>query len=101
MTLAPVKFAERVADPGAFVVNVHVPAGESIAGTDAVIAYDEIADDGRLPPAKDTPILLYCQTGRMSQTAGRDLMADGYTNVSHLAGGLEAWEQARLPLERQ
>jgi len=99
MPLEAEAFAERLADSSAFVVNVHVPAGATIAGTDAAIPYDRIVGDARLPAAKDAPILLYCQTGRMSQTAGRELVAAGYTDVSHLDGGMEAWQRAGLALE--
>lgn len=100
MPLAPQAFADKLGDSSAFVVNVHVPAGAGIAGTDASIAYNRI-DDGRLPATKSTTILLYCETGRMSRIAGRYLAAAGYTDVSDLAGGMEAWRRAGLPLEER
>lgn len=96
--LSPQMFSARVAEGGSFVVNVHVPAAETIEGTVEAIAFDEIVDSGRLPADKATPILLYCESGRMSETAGRALLRAGYTSVGHLAGGLEAWRRANLPL---
>lgn len=81
------------------VVNVHVPAGPAIEGTDATIALDEIVGDDRLPADTDATILLYDQSGRMSQIAGRNLVAAGYTDVSHLDGGMDAWARAGLELE--
>lgn len=101
MPLAPQAFADRLRDSSAFVINVHVPAGPSISGTDATIPYDRVVDDEALPADKDTPILLYCQTGRMSQSAGRTLVAASYTDVSHLDGGMEAWQRAGLSLKEQ
>lgn len=98
MVLAPAAFAERLDDEGVFVVNVHVPAGDEIAGTDATIPYDSIVGDDRLPADQATPILLYCRTGRMSASAGRDLLAAGYTEVAHLDGGMEAWVDAGFEL---
>lgn len=98
MALTPQAFADQHADRDAFMVNVHEPAGATIAGTDAAIAYDQIAGDDRLPAGRDAPILLYCQTGGMSLTAGRALIADGYRNVSNLEGGMEAWERAGFEL---
>ena len=92
--LAPSEFAARMADTDVFVVNVHEPYEGEIAGTDALIPYDRIADDPRLPDAKDTEILLYCRTGRMSESAARTLMGERYTNVAHLAGGMQAWSAA-------
>lgn len=91
-----------MADPAVFVVNAHEPYEGEIAGSDAFIPYDEIAGDPGLPAAKDAQILLYCRTGRMSQTAVRTLMAEGYSNVAHLAGGMQAWAAAgREVLQRR
>ncbi len=94
--LGPAAFAERLAARDAFVVNVHVPAGEPISGTDASIPYDRIVDDPGLPASKTTSIVLYCRTGEMAITAGRALMAAGYLDVSYLKGGTRAWKQSGL-----
>lgn len=96
--LSPQMFDARVAEGDAFVVNVHVPAAETIEGTVEEIAFDEVVNSGRLPADKATPILLYCESGRMSETASRAMLRAGYTSVGHLAGGLEAWRRANLPL---
>lgn len=39
---------------------------------------------------KDRPLLLVCERGVMSELAGLYLEADGYGEVYHLAGGLNA-----------
>lgn len=96
--LAPAAFADRLDDPGTFVVNVHVPDEGTIDGTDATIPFDQIVGDGRLPAAKGTALLLYCKTGRMSASAGRALLEVGFTDVSHLEGGMEAWVRAGYAL---
>ncbi len=84
-------FAARTAGPSTFVVNVHTPYDGEIDGTDAFIAYERVLDDVRLPANKDAEILLYCRTGRMSGIAAEELVEAGYTNVSHLEGGMDAW----------
>lgn len=88
------EFAERMEHEDAVVVNVHVPYEGEIAGTDLFIPYDRIGDDPRLPSARDTEILLYCRTGRMSQEAAAALMAASYTDVVELEGGMQAWQAA-------
>lgn len=37
-------------------------------------------------------VLLYCRTGIRSKQAGRILRRHGYTNLSHLRGGIAAWK---------
>ena len=54
---------------------------------------------GELP--KDQPIVAMCRTGRRSAEAAATLAGLGYANVNQLAGGVMAWEQAGLPLEKE
>ena len=100
VALSVEEFARRMEDPAAFAVNVHVPDEGTILGTDVAIPYDRIVGDDRLPGDKAAPILLFCKTGRMSAEATADLTSDGYTNVAHLAGGMDAWSAAGRPLQR-
>ena len=51
--------------------------------------------------AKDKPFLVYCKTGNRSSHACSVLTKHGFTDVSHLVGGMAAWETANLPLERK
>ena len=50
-------------------------------------------------PRKNQPILLYCKSGGRSVLAARTLMEMGYSNVRSLKGGLDAWKEAKLPVE--
>ncbi len=90
----PDEFAARLAEPHAFVVNVHTPYDGAITGTDAFIAFDAVQTSSELPPDMGQQILLYCRTGRMSAIAGNALIAMGYTNVTQLSGGMDAWGQS-------
>lgn len=93
-TLAPAEFQTAVDTTDAFVINVHTPYAGEITGTDAFIAFDTITDSRVLPADLDGAILLYCRSGRMSKIAGDTLVALGYTNVSHLTGGMDAWTES-------
>lgn len=82
-------------------VNVHIPFEGDIAGTDLSIAYNEIEQNlQKLPADKGAKIVLYCRSDRMSNIAAETLVSLGYTDIWNLEGGMVAWEQAGLPLER-
>jgi rhodanese-related sulfurtransferase len=49
---------------------------------------------------QDSPIVLYCSAGYRGATIGRRLKAAGCTDVWNLEGGIFAWSNAGLPLER-
>lgn len=78
---------------GFTLINVHVPYEGEIASTDTFVAYDKMVEQSAfLPKDKTTPIILYCKTGRMSSEALQTMRKLGYTNVRHLAGGMDAWQ---------
>ncbi|MBI4448626.1 rhodanese-like domain-containing protein [Candidatus Woesearchaeota archaeon] len=85
---------------GLFVLNVHTPYEGKLDGTDAFIEDWEnvVAHEDILPKDKHQPILLYCRTGRMSSSAGKQLQALGYTKIYHLTGGMKAWDAQGLPI---
>lgn len=86
---------ERLSDKEFTFINVHTPYEGEIEKTDTFIEYDSMmASKAMLPQDKSAPIVLYCKTGRMSSEAIETLKGMGYTNVSHLEGGMDAWEKA-------
>jgi len=53
-----------------------------------------------LEKLKGRPILLVCQTGTRSATIYGELTALGFAEVAGLAGGMGAWQQANMPVEK-
>lgn len=51
-------------------------------------------------PDHARPIVLYCGGGFRSALAGVNLKEMGYTNITSMDGGIGAWREAGLPLEK-
>jgi rhodanese-related sulfurtransferase len=59
--------------------------------------------DKRLPEIakfKDKPVIVSCRTGMRAGGAVRLLQKHQFSQVYQLKGGVAAWQQASLPLER-
>lgn len=91
-TVPPAAFASVVAAQRTFVLNVHTPDAGSIQGTDAEVPFDQLRQRAsELPADRSTPIAVYCRSGRMSAEAVPVLRSLGFTDVTELAGGMNAW----------
>jgi hydroxyacylglutathione hydrolase len=91
--------AERLATGEPLAVDVRTPREHDerrIAGS-VFIPLNHLAERiGELP--KDRPLLMYCGGGYRSSIASSLLQQHGFTEVSELAGGITAWEAAKLPV---
>jgi rhodanese-related sulfurtransferase len=59
--------------------------------------------EGRLPELtkyKDKPVIITDKRGPRGGAAFRLLKKSGFNNVFHLKGGIAAWQQASLPVEK-
>lgn len=62
---------------------------------------DQLATAGEtLKKQKDKPIVVYCDTGPLAASAVRQLIAQGFTKVCSLRGGLSAWRTDNLPVAK-
>lgn len=90
--ITAIEFVSMEESKDFFLMDVHIPEQNHIEGTDAVISYLDIAENlDELPEDKDAPIVVYCRSGSMSLTASQDLIDLGYTDVTNLVGGINAY----------
>lgn len=92
---------------GAVVIDVMTPddyalchvAGAKNACIYEMVFLERIAES---VPNRDTELIVYDATGttRTAELARERLIQAGYTKVSMLSGGLAAWREAGLPLEK-
>jgi rhodanese-related sulfurtransferase len=50
---------------------------------------------------KDRPLILTCRSGARSGSAVRLLRGSGFAQAVNLSGGIGAWEQAGMPLQKK
>ncbi len=56
---------------------------------------------GELEKHKDKHVIVYCKTGQRSGLACRQLNKAGFDKVYSLSGGIQAWQEAHLPIGRK
>lgn len=50
---------------------------------------------------KQQPVYVYCRSGNRSNQAADWLLANGFSKVVNLEGGIKAWEAAGHPVEKE
>ncbi len=69
-----------------------------IAGSKNVTPSQFDPEHKDLAKAKDLQVITVCRSGVTAAKAAKRLVKAGFTNVATLAGGIEAWKRADLPL---
>lgn len=64
------------------------------------IPLGSIPSTRNLPSNKELPLVVICASGMRSSRAVAMLKKQGYVNAHSLAGGMKAWRDASLPVER-
>lgn len=86
----------------AIVVDVGEPdeyAAGHVAGSRNV-PLASLDSGAQLPSNKALPLILVCRSGARATRAAATLRKLGYENARPLAGGLAAWKEANLPVEK-
>lgn len=100
-------------DPNTLVIDVRDAADVAATGTirgAVLISYgaltykadDEVPESWRDPRLQDRsrPIIVTCILGPLGALGGKLLKDMGFTNVSVLEGGVQAWKEAGLPIQQ-
>ena len=81
-----------VSDPAEFA------AGHAAGSRSVPLANLQSSND--LPKNKTLPLVVVCPTGSRATRAVATLKSLGFQNARALAGGLAAWREANLPIEK-
>jgi rhodanese-related sulfurtransferase len=95
--------ASQPSQKGFVLIDVRAPEEHQkgfIPGTDFNIDFRDIQNRHQeLRSEFDSHIVVYCQSGHRSNIAAETLMSLGYKNVYNVEGSMNAWEEARYPIE--
>lgn len=87
----------------ALVVDVREPAeyasGHVLGAKNVPLARLDAAG-ADLAKRKDKPVIVYCESGERAAKAAAALKKHGFTRVLNLSGGMKAWRDAGLPVEK-
>lgn len=101
--LGPAELTALVNRDNALVVDLS-PGNEfhkgHIAGSRSVQSSQFDPESKLLSPAKALPVVVTCRNGRSSADAAKRLKKAGFEQVYWLEGGIQAWQQAGLPLAK-
>ena len=101
-SVSPSQATQLINREDALVVDVRDPgeygAGHILGAKNLPLS--GIDSGAEIAKRKDRPLILYCDTGNRSAKAAAALKGQGYTRVLNLSGGLGAWQQAGLPVEK-
>jgi rhodanese-related sulfurtransferase len=86
----------------ALVVDVREPgeygAGHILGAKNVPLS--RLGDAAELAKRKERPLIVYCDGTDRSSKAVALLKKQGFARVVNLSGGLKAWQQAGLPVEK-
>jgi monothiol glutaredoxin len=82
-------------------LDVRTEAERAIARIAGARHLDQAAADDLQALDRDTLLVFHCHHGIRSQAAARHFVAQGFTNVCNLVGGIEAWSVTVDPSVRR
>ena len=102
--LGPAQLTALINRDNALVVDLRAAADFDkghIAGAKNVQMSQFDPENKHLSAAKALPVVLVCKVGESAHSAAKRLLKAGFSNVSVLEGGVQAWQAADLPLVKK
>lgn len=102
--IGPAQLTALINRDNALVVDLRPPADFDkghIAGAKNVQLSQFDPENKQLAPAKALPVVLVCKVGESANSAAKRLRKAGFSQVSVLQGGVQAWQAADLPLVKK
>lgn len=100
--VSPAEAVQLINRERGVLIDVSEPAEYSAghAGGSKNVPFGMLETATDLPKNKAIPLLLMCPTGARAHRGVAILRKRGYDKASAVAGGVAAWREANLPMER-
>jgi rhodanese-related sulfurtransferase len=102
-SLAPAEFNQALQSDQAVLLDVRSPEefaqGHLPGARQLNCEAPDFEQQVRASVPADAHVYLYCRSGRRSADAKARMEQWGYTHVTHLDGGITAWQAQNLPVE--
>lgn len=90
--IQPAELKEKLGGASVQLIDVRTPEERKIASIGGRLLDRNVQQEIMQLP-KDTPLVFYCHHGVRSQQAAEFFLSHGFSDVSNLAGGIDAWSQ--------
>ena len=101
--LSPAQATHLINREDALVIDVReaneFATGHVLGAKNVPVARMETAGN-EIMKKKDRPVIVYCDGGERAGKAMSALKKLGFTRVANLSGGIKAWQDAGLPVEK-
>ena len=102
-SVSPAEATQLINRQDALVIDVREPAefaaGHLLGAKNLPLA--RLAAPGAdVAKRKDRPVIVYCDGSERASKAASALKKQGFARVLNLAGGIKAWQDAGLPVEK-
>ena len=101
--LGPAEFSQAIQKNEVVLIDVRTPEeyqGGYIQGAKNLNYFGADFEESISSFAKEKPVYVYCASGGRSEAACEDLVKNGVVSVYNLSGGMEAWRDENLPVEK-
>jgi rhodanese-related sulfurtransferase len=96
--ITPLTLKQRLKKEKITLVDVREP-GEYATGhiPGAILIPLSTLEPTKIP--ENGNLILYCRSGNRSRLAAQQLLANGFDHLTHLQGGIMAWQEANYPVK--
>ena len=101
--LTPSQATHLINREDAYVIDVREPAeygAGHVLGAKNIPLARLAASGADLAKRKAKPVIVYCESGERAGKAAAALKQQGFARVATLSGGMKAWRDAGLPVEK-